>query len=71
MKKPRGLKLRLYAASMINIKNYLSVFPGAKEEDRCFEMEFNVSFLNRIPNIWIRQACVQGFDCKTITLKNL
>ena len=33
IKKPRGLKVRLHAACMIDIYDYLSVFPESKASD--------------------------------------
>ena len=36
MKNPRGLKLRWYAARMIDINEYFSMFPGAKVNDDLF-----------------------------------
>ena len=33
-------------------------------------MELNENLLNIMPNISIKQAYVQGFDCKYITFKN-
>ena len=54
---------------MIDINECLSVLPGAKASDKIFETELNEILLNSMPNIWIRQAYVQGFYCETITQK--
>ena len=67
MMKNRGLKLRRYTDRMIDLNEYLSVLHGAKLSDEIFETELNRILLNSMPNIWIRQACVQVFDCETIT----
>ena len=69
MKNPRGFKVRFYAACIIDLNKYFSVLPGAKESDECFETEFNDIVLNSMPNIWTRQAYVQGFYFETNTLK--
>ena len=66
-KKPRSLKVIRNTDPMIDINKYLSVLSGSKSSDKICETELNENALNRIPNIWIRQACVQGFDCETIT----
>ena len=66
-KNPRGLKVRSYAACMIDIKKYLSVFYGEKEGDTCFDMELIDFLLNNMPNICIRQAYVQGFHFEITT----
>ena len=56
---------------MIDLKEYLYVFPGAKKSDKICETELNEILLNRMPNIYIRQAYVQGFDCENINFKIL
>ena len=67
MRNPHGLKLRRYAAHMNDLNVYLDVLPGTKKSDKICETELNEMFLNIMPNIWIRQAYVQGFDCESIT----
>ena len=67
---PRGLKLRRHTAFMINLKKYLSVFPGEKASDKMCKTKSNIILLNCTNNSWIRQAYMQGFDCKTIAFKN-
>ena len=69
MRKICGLKVRFSAACLIDITNYLDTFPGAKSGERIGETELNEMFLNRMSNICIRQAYVQGFDCELITPK--
>ena len=54
---------------MIKLHEYLAVFPVAKTGDTTGEMELNEIILNSIPNGYIRQAYVEGFDCEYITLK--
>ena len=41
MKKPPGIKVRSYAACIIDLNEYLSVLPVAKESDKICETEFN------------------------------
>ena len=31
--------------------------------------QLNETLLNSLPNIWIKKAYVQGFECKSITFK--
>ena len=69
IRKPRKLKARLYAAHIIELNEYLSIFPGEKASSNFFERELNEIILNSITNGWSRQAYVQGFDCVYITLK--
>ena len=71
MEKPRSLKVRRYNDHKIYLSKYLSVFYGSKEGDKICEKELNEILLNCMPNIWIRQTYVQGFDCGTITLKQI
>ena len=67
MRKPRGLKLRCYSACLVYCNEYVDMFPGARESDNICEMELNEILLTSMQNIWIRKACVQGFDCEYIT----
>ena len=39
MSNPRGLKVRYYAACMIDLNQYLDVFPGEKAGGNVFETE--------------------------------
>ena len=66
---PRELKARLYAAHIIELNEYLSIFPVEKASRKIVERELNEIILNNIPNLWSRQDYVQGFDCGSITLK--
>ena len=68
-RKPRELKVRRYDDCMIDLNEYLALLPGAKASDKISEMELNGIILNRMPNVWSRQAYVQGFDFEYITFK--
>ena len=50
MKKPHRLKLICYSDRMIDINEYLSVFPETKASDNICEMELNEILLNRMSN---------------------
>ena len=64
---PYKLKVWWYAACLISLNEYLSAFLGAKVSGRIGDMERNEIILNSIPNWWIKQDYVQGFDFKNIT----
>ena len=66
-RKPRGLKVRLYAARLIEINEYLDALPGAKASVNVFVAELNVILLNNTPHIWINQAYMQGFYFESTT----
>ena len=66
MREPRGLKAMFYDSFVIDINEYFAVFHKAKVSDKICEMELNEKLLNSMPNIWIRQAYVQGFVCESI-----
>ena len=68
-RKLQELKVRRYAARLIDLNKYLAAFPGAKASDNIGEMEINGILLKSMPNGWSKQAYVQGFYCETITLK--
>ena len=71
MKNPRIVKVRRYAARLIDLNEYLSSFPGATMADKMGVSELNKKLSNSMPNSWSKQAYVQGFDCETISFKNL
>ena len=66
---PRGLKVRRYAASLTNLDEYLDVFPAANMSDFLCVTELNEKFSKCVPNIWIKQENVQGFDYEYIAFK--
>ena len=49
----------------------MTVFPGVKVSDKIGETEVKQIPLNSMPNIWIKQAYVQGFYYETITLNSV
>ena len=67
IRKPRGLKVRRSAACLIELNDYLNLFPVAKKSDKTCLTELNEILLNSIPRIWRNQAYVQGLDCESIT----
>ena len=69
MKKPCSLKVRGYAAFLIELNDYLAVFLGENIIDKNFMTELNEVLLKIIPNSRSKQAYVQGFDCEYITFK--
>ena len=69
MKKPRSLKVRRYAAHLIDLNECLVSFPVATMDDKIGVTELNEIILNSTPNSWSKQAYVQGFDCKSIPFK--
>ena len=71
MRKPRGQKVRCYTACLINFNEYLASFSGATLSDKIGVTESNNILLNSMPNSWIKQAHVQGFDREHILLKKI
>ena len=67
MKKTRALTERCYAAPLIGINEYLASFLGANLNDKIGITELNKILLISMPNIWSRQAYVQGFYFESIT----
>ena len=67
MKKPSALTIRRYAASLIDLNEYLESFPGANLTDKISITRLNEILLNSMPNSWYKQAYLQSFDCDYIT----
>ena len=54
---------------MINLNDYLSALHEAKSSDKIGDMELGKTILNSIPNLWSKEACVQGSNLKKTTKK--
>ena len=52
MRNPYGLKLRRYADHLIELNEYLTLFPEAKLTAKIGVTELNVILLNSMPNSW-------------------
>ena len=71
IRNPCGLKLRRYNVCMIVLNTHLSFLPEAKASAIFLKTELNKILLNCMLNRWSSQAYLQGFDCETITFKNM
>ena len=60
-RKPKNLKVRKCTDRLIGINEHLDAFHGSKASDNIGETEFNVIFLNNIPNESTKQIYVKGF----------
>ena len=69
MRKPRGLKVRRYTARLLDVNEYLAVFPGSNTSDKICIKEINENLLSSMPNRWIKYPYVQVFDFKFINFK--
>ena len=69
LKNPHILKVGRYDVCLIDLNEYLALFPGATMSDNIGVTELNNILSNSMPNSWSKQAYVQGFDCETIPFK--
>ena len=69
--KPRSLKVRRYAARLIDLDEYLASFLEATITDKLGITELNYILLNSIPNRWYKQVYVQDFYCGCISFKKV
>ena len=63
-KKSRGLKVRRYAAQLIDFNEYLASFPGLTTANKMGVTKLNEILLNSTPKSWSKQAYVKGFDLR-------
>ena len=56
IKKIRSLKVRRYAARLIDMNEYLDSFTGATLADKIDVTELNGILFNSMPNSWSKQA---------------
>ena len=71
MRNPSEFNIRRYDSCVIDINEYVTVFPRGNLYDIIGEMELNEIMLNSMQKNWIKHTYIQGFDCETITFKNL
>ena len=71
MRKSQKVKLRLYADNIVDLNEYLNVFPGGKASVEIGEMELNKIIFSSMSNICSNQACVQGFYCVFLRCKHV
>ena len=69
MKKPRSLKIKRYAVSLIHLNQYLASFTVSTMADKIGVNELNEILSKSMPNIWCNKACIHGFDCESIKKK--
>ena len=55
MKKTRSLRVRRYAANLIELNEYLASFPGDTTADNIGITKLNKIILNSMPNSWSKQ----------------
>ena len=67
--KRRGLKLRRYAARLIDLNEYLEYFPGSTMADKIDITKLNENLSNSMHNRLSKQAYVQGFYGEFILFK--
>ena len=52
---------------LVDLNKYLGALTGATLADKNDVTEFNEIFFNIMPNIWSKQAYVQGLDYESIS----
>ena len=65
----RSLRVRHYAARLVDLNKYLTSFPGVTLSNEIGVTELDEILLNMIPNRQSKQAYVQGFDFEYISFK--
>ena len=71
MTNPCELKVRCYAAYIVDLNEYLSILTGGKAGEKFGEFELNEIILNSITDGWSKQEYSKGFDFETIKLKKI
>ena len=68
-KEVTNIQRKALSGLSIDLNEYFASFPGVKLTDKIGMTELNRILLNSMPNSWIKQAYVQGFDFDYITFK--
>ena len=69
--KMRSLKVRCYAARLIDLLEYLAYFPGATLSDKMDVTKLKEIIFNSMRNSWSKQDYVQVFYYESIFLRKL
>ena len=69
MRRKRGLKVGCYTDRMIDLSEYLDVFPRGKIRKKVFVKDLSKTLLNSMPNSWNKHVYVQRFDYEYINFK--
>ena len=62
MRKPRDMSFKRSAERLMEIDNFLPLFPGSDPTKKTPPEELNDKFLHAAPNGWERQSYLQGWD---------
>ena len=62
MRKPWELHLKRFNAWLIELNNYLILFPTSRSPKKIPSKELNKIPLHDVPNRWATKACIQGWD---------
>ena len=69
MRNPIKLKIRRYAAHLIELNEYLNIFPGSNMNNKIGGTELNEILLHNVSHGWGDQDFRWGFDFKYVPLK--
>ena len=61
-RKPHRLKVRHYVEYMVELNDYLEFLLCQRQVKKNGDMKLNKILLKIMPNSWIRQTYVKGFD---------
>ena len=66
-----GMRKLHILTHLIDINEYVALFPGEQPTENFGMAELNEILLNSTPNSWSKHSYVQVFYCESITLKKL
>ena len=70
MHKPQGQPFKIFAARITELNNYLPIFPGPSAIKKMIPEELNEILLHVVPNVWAKQAYLQGWDLEGSSYKD-
>ena len=62
MRKPQGLPLKIFSVQLMELNNYLTLFPGSSSSKKMDPEELNEILLQAVLKLWARRAYLQVWD---------
>ena len=70
MRKPQDIPFRRFAARLRELNNYLPLFPIYSSAKKMLPEYLNKIILHAVPNVWEKQAYLQGWEFETKSYKD-
>ena len=63
------MAFKRFVARLAEINNFIPLLPGLYVSKKLTHEYLNIILLNAVPNAWVRQSYIQGWDFEMKTFK--